>query len=160
MLNTNVDSILKLLYLDKPVAVEEIATVLKIPEHIVEKIAKYLEEEQILKMQYKFMKPYLVLLKPLDKIEHKGKESRIYPEENADSGVEANGSKDAKNLGMMIELARNYLEKKNLQLAIDVYKKATQTFNNMPDSEEKNNLYKRISDIYDILLKQMSNPKK
>ncbi|MBS3130966.1 hypothetical protein J4212_00900 [Candidatus Woesearchaeota archaeon] len=62
MLKTNVDYILGILPHGQPMAIKDISSSLGIKEETIEKIAKYLEEEGILKMEFKFMKPYIVLL--------------------------------------------------------------------------------------------------
>ena len=60
MLKTNVDKILDILQQRKEVMVSELAAVLKATPENIEKIAKLLEEEKLLTIKYKMMKPYLV----------------------------------------------------------------------------------------------------
>lgn len=74
MLKTNVDAMLEMLDSDKPVSIAEISKRLGTKEAIVEKIAKYLEEDGMLKIQYKFIVPYLVLQKTVDNLNIKKEE--------------------------------------------------------------------------------------
>ncbi len=78
MLKTNVDKILELLKQKKSLAVADIATAIGTSPENVQKTGEYLEEEGILKIEYKFMKPYLSLLEK----QKKSKKAKKIEKEN------------------------------------------------------------------------------
>jgi len=60
MLKTNVDKLLDILKEKKEIMISDIAVMLNTTPSNVEKIAKFLEEEKLLTIKYRMMKPYLV----------------------------------------------------------------------------------------------------
>ncbi|MBN2367440.1 winged helix-turn-helix transcriptional regulator, partial [Candidatus Woesearchaeota archaeon] len=61
MFKTNVDQILDILKANPEISVADISKKIGISAEAVQNSAKIMEEEGILKVEYKFMKPYLVL---------------------------------------------------------------------------------------------------
>lgn len=139
MLKTNVDSILEMLSLDNPVALKYISKKLNIPEEITEKIARYLEEEEILKLEYKFAKPYAILLKSVNEIRPK----------QADIGMTKD---DIEKFYELLDSANHDLNGKNFSSAYHSYKKLLPLYYKLPDSDAKKNIYERLTEIRDALV--------
>ena len=58
MLKTNVDEILELLRQNPSMSVQEIAEKLGMTPEIIQQSAEYMEEDGLIKIEYKFMKPH------------------------------------------------------------------------------------------------------
>jgi hypothetical protein len=61
---TGVDSLIALLDKFKKVSLEEASQKLQLPLHIVQEWVDFLVEEQVVGLEYKFITPYIYLLKP------------------------------------------------------------------------------------------------
>jgi len=59
-IKTAVDSLIDLLRRRKKISLDEASKVLKIPTNIINEWASFLEEEKLLKIEYKFTTPYLI----------------------------------------------------------------------------------------------------
>ena len=148
MLRTNVDAMLELLKPNTPTALADISKRLGTPETIVEKIAKYLEEEGILKIHYKFVKPYLVLLKPFNK-----NQFEEHLELDADVDVKQEPKEDsAERIPKMVEEIESSIKKGDFLAAGEMYMRTKKIFGNMPQSKDKGNLQKRLHRLLDILI--------
>ncbi|MBN1502527.1 hypothetical protein JW930_03215 [Candidatus Woesearchaeota archaeon] len=77
MLKTNADLILELLQKNKEMAVSDIAKKLGTTAENVQKTAEYLEEEGKLKVEFKFMKPHLILVEKPGDTGHQKEEEKI-----------------------------------------------------------------------------------
>jgi len=75
---TNVDRILEMLRTSRTLAVSDIAQKLGIAQSAVMNAAESMEEEGIIKIEYKFMKAYLVFVR--DKVEDLDDEEESFPE--------------------------------------------------------------------------------
>lgn len=162
MLKTNVDIILEMLQLNKPVAIGDISKKLRISEEVVEKIAKCLDEENILKLEYKFAKPFLVLTKPYKENELAAKEFYGDNQNISHGGQFAAEPENSniKKLSSMLDSIEDYLEKKDFISAGNLYEQLYHFFSTLPDHNIKRDLYERIIKIYLDLIKSQKWKKK
>ncbi|MBU0758053.1 MAG: hypothetical protein KKF44_08330, partial [Nanoarchaeota archaeon] len=97
MLKTNVDRIMELLKKTSSLSVASISKELKIKPDVIQKSAKFLEEEGLLKIEYKFMKPYLNLVKAGNET---AKKESVEEDINVDKRLLDNETKDETSDGL------------------------------------------------------------
>lgn len=173
MLRTNVDALLELLKEKKELSVAEAAKRLKISERTVENIAKYLEEEGILSISYKFMAPHLIA-KDIGKITNMGK-PRIEikalhsiggrPAPTAPTGLSLTKNADTqtsalKQINGLIESIKRDVRKKKIRIAAAKYNYMREIYNKRLNEQNKKKLYDEVTDLYADLKKEVEDASK